>query len=117
MKSKKAACILQTLSAQECLMNNAAAMLDAFVDVANLEYMSEGGNETPIYNRLLDTSRLVLQSAMHQTADTLAEIHAELLNAVQILEDPNISKPLPLANALHAWEETPLSGSGWEGES
>ena len=54
---------------------------------------------------------------MMQTAGQLANIHAELSAFLKILEDPNISKPLPLANALHAWEETPLSGSGWEGES
>ena len=114
MQSRKAACILQTLSAQECLMNNAAAMLDAFVDVANLEYMNDASEETPIYNRLLDTSQLVLQAALHQTANTLAEIHVELLDAVQILEDPNVMKPAPLAAALHKWETRPMHGNGLE---
>ena len=114
MKSKKALCILQTLSAQECLFNNASAMLDAFVDVANLEYMTGEGNDTPIYNRLLDTSRLVIQSAMNQSAETIMEIHAELSALVGILEDKTHPIPAPLAAALHKWEETPLHGNGWE---
>ena len=116
MKSKKALCILQTLSAQECLFNNASAMLDAFVDVANLEYMTGEGNETPIYNRLLDTSRLVIQAAMNQSAGMLAEIHAELSALAGILEDKRHPIPAPLAAALHEWEENPLHGNGWENE-
>ncbi|MBR2210827.1 MAG: hypothetical protein IJ896_05060 [Fibrobacter sp.] len=117
MKSKKATRILQTLAGQESICWNVADLLDALVDVWNIEYMSDEDEGTPVYNRLLESSARLLVPCMMQTAGQLSNIHLELSAFLKILEDPNISKPLPLANALHAWEEKPLSGSGWERES
>ena len=41
MKSKKATRILQTLAGQESICWNVTDLLDALVDVWNLEYMSD----------------------------------------------------------------------------
>lgn len=117
MKSQKATRILQTLAGQESICWNVADLLDALVDVANLEYMSDENEGTPVYNRLLETSARLLVPCMMQTAEQLSNIHAELSNVIKILEDPNIMKPVPLAEAVHKWETSPLRGNGWEGES
>ena len=114
MKSQKATRILQTLSGQECLCEHIASFLDGLVDVANLEYMSEGHEGTPIYEKLLDSSRLMLQATLLQMGNVLSNIHGEIGEYVSIVEDPNHAKPLPLANALHDWEREPLAGNGWE---
>ena len=114
MKSQKATCILQTLSGQECLCEHIASFLDGLVDVANLEYMSEGHEGTPIYDKLLDSSRLMLQAALLQMGDVLSNIHGEISEYVSIVEDPKNEKPAPLAFDLHEWEGKTLRGNGWE---